>query len=181
MSDLEWNPVTVRLGDLAHWAENPVTLSKAQARKILTSTEKLGRMQTLAIGPLNGDGKHPLYDGHQRVNVWGAAFGMELEVNALESNRPLTDEERHAVPVMLRTATGSFDWQALAGWDTAKLDEWGMDADLLASWNVDGVNLKEMIGAEVPDFQPADESEQGRLDQRSPVKCPECGAEFVPK
>ena len=69
MTDLVWTPVVVRLGDLAHWAENPVTLTKAQAKKLLKSTEKLGRMQTLAIGPADGDGKYPLYDGHQRCSV----------------------------------------------------------------------------------------------------------------
>lgn len=32
-----------------------------------------------------------------------------------------------------------------------------------------------------PTFAPAGEEEQGRLDQRAPVVCPECGHEFVPK
>lgn len=33
----------------------------------------------------------------------------------------------------------------------------------------------------VPDFQPVGIEEQGRLDQKKPVTCPECGCEFVPK
>lgn len=31
-----------------------------------------------------------------------------------------------------------------------------------------------------PNFNPATEMDQGRLDQKSRVKCPECGLEFVP-
>ena len=32
-----------------------------------------------------------------------------------------------------------------------------------------------------PDFDTASENDQGRLDQKSPVKCPECGHQFVPR
>jgi len=32
-----------------------------------------------------------------------------------------------------------------------------------------------------PDFQPVDESEQPRLDQKAPITCPHCGEEFVPE
>jgi len=34
---------------------------------------------------------------------------------------------------------------------------------------------------DTPNFQPVGIDEQGRLDQKSPITCPECGAEFVPK
>ena len=32
-----------------------------------------------------------------------------------------------------------------------------------------------------PNFEPGSEDEQGRLDQKKPITCPECGAEFTPK
>jgi len=156
MSDLEWSPVKVKLGDLAHWAENPVTLTKAQAKKLLRSTEKLGRMQTLAIGPANGDGKFPLYDGHQRCNVWAGAFGMALEVQALQSNRPLDDDERHAVPIMLRSAVGSLDWDALSSWPADILVKSGFDADLLGDWKRDIAALGNLIESETPEAADAE-------------------------
>ena len=31
-----------------------------------------------------------------------------------------------------------------------------------------------------PDFEPASADEQGRLDKKNPVTCPECGHEFIP-
>ena len=34
--------------------------------------------------------------------------------------------------------------------------------------------------SEMHDFQPAMEEEQGRLDRKAPITCPECGHEFTP-
>jgi hypothetical protein len=31
-----------------------------------------------------------------------------------------------------------------------------------------------------PEFEPVGIDEQGRLDQKSPIKCPYCGEEFIP-
>lgn len=36
-------------------------------------------------------------------------------------------------------------------------------------------------GTITPDFQPVGEDEQGRLDQKKPIRCPKCGHEFIPK
>jgi hypothetical protein len=65
----------------------------------------------------------------------------------------------------------------------------GWDADVLKLLQGDGVNLNDLwnenelaeVLSIVPDFQPVGEDEQGRLDQKSPVTCPKCGHEFVPK
>jgi len=58
-----------------------------------------------------------------------------------------------------------------------------MDGETLASWRADATALTEMLEAEgeTPDFQPVGVEEQGRLDQKKPVICPECGCEFTPK
>lgn len=42
-------------------------------------------------------------------------------------------------------------------------------------------DMLEGMGAVTPNFQPAGIDEQGRLDHKNPVVCPECGCEFVPK
>jgi len=31
-----------------------------------------------------------------------------------------------------------------------------------------------------PDFSPTSADDQGRLDKKNPVTCPECGHEFIP-
>lgn len=58
--------------------------------------------------------------------------------------------------------------QADAGYDLAAL---GTDAEA----------LREMLDSlTVPYFVPASEDEQGRLDEKSNVTCPQCGHEFEP-
>jgi DNA modification methylase len=126
-------------------------MSKAQAARLEASTGKLGRAGVLLVGPPDADGKRPLYDGHQRAKVWGALYGAATEVTALEADRTLTDEERRATSLLTVTAAASFDWDALASWDVGELVTWGLDTDLLAQWNDDAANLREMIEAEQPE------------------------------
>ena len=44
------------------------------------------------------------------------------------------------------------------------------------------INLEEFkVGwLQEPDFGPASADEQGRLDKKNPITCPECGHEFIP-
>jgi hypothetical protein len=46
-------------------------------------------------------------------------------------------------------------------------------ADMLTEWAQD-------LGIVSPDFQPATEDDQSRLDEKSKISCPECGHEFTP-
>ena len=181
MSDLTWTPVRVRLGQIKPWTHNPRMSTKAQAQRLIKSERELGQPQTIAIGPADNDGLFPLFDGHQRIMAWNTIKGADFEVWALQSNRPLSDDERRKISILLHTATGSWEWDKLAAWSAADLQEWGFDRETLQAWNNDANNLKEMIMAtdETPDFQPVGVDEQGRLDQKKPITCPECGHEFT--
>ena len=94
------------------------------------------------------DGMFPLYDGHQRVSAWLTVKTPDFEVLALQSNRPLTEDERREVAVLLHTATGSWNWDALSGWSAADLREWGMDKDTLSGWKSDTKELTELLNSE---------------------------------
>lgn len=122
---LTWTPCTVTLGELRPWERNPKRLSKAQATRLLASWEALGQFQTLAIGP-NGE----VYDGHQRLSALLRLYGPQYTVQALRSDRPLTEREREQIAILSVTAVGSFDWDALAGWDASELTAWGRDATI---------------------------------------------------
>ena len=62
---------------------------------------------------------------------------------------------------------------AMATRDDARLQE------LLSGLVVDDAGLVAMLGGlRMPDFGPISEDEQGRLDQKAPVTCPECGHVF---
>ena len=71
---------------------------------------------------------------------------------------------------------------AMADADAAALDA------LLSSVNSGEAAVQEMLaalaedaGIAPPDFEPVDASEQPRLDQKKPISCPHCGAEFTPE
>jgi len=96
-----------------------------------------------------------------------------------------------AVPVTYVDLDPQSEKLALATFDPitymAQADAAALDA-LLASVNTGEAAVQEMLaqlaqdaGIVPPDFAPVDVSEQPRLDQKAPVTCPHCGAEFVPK
>jgi hypothetical protein len=149
---LNWQNVTVKLSDLQPWEHNPRTMTKRQAQRLLKSWQDLGQFQTIAIGPFikNGDGKSycPVYDGHQRLSALQAAHGAAFLIDARQSDRELTDEERRELTVQANLPAGSWNWDALSGWDAAQLQEWGFDQEALKAWNTDAANLATMLTAD---------------------------------
>jgi hypothetical protein len=144
MSDIVWTNVRIKLGDLKPWADNPRLSTKAQARRLLASFEKFGQVQTVAI-----DNQGNVLDGHQRLSALLTIHGGEYELDARQSNQALSDAERRELVVSLHAgAVGSWDWNAISGWNSEELQSWGMDGDLLRNWNLDALNLREMIESE---------------------------------
>lgn len=143
---IEWRNATARLGDLKPWAHNPRMSTKAQAKRLLASWKDLGQFQTIAVGP-----EWEVYDGHQRLSALLTVYGPEYVVDVRQAARPLTEEERQKLVITAHVgAVGSWNWDALSGWDAGRLGEWGMDADALRTWNLDALNLREMIGVDDP-------------------------------
>ena len=147
MSDLQWTPVKIKLGQIRPWTNNPRMSTKVQAQRIIRSWRDLGQIQTIAVGPMV-DGFVDLYDGHQRVLALNTVKTPDYELLALQSNRQLTEDERKQVAVLLHTATGGWDWNALSGWSAADLREWGMDKDTLKGWQSDAKELTELLNSE---------------------------------
>lgn len=135
---MNWTNVTVKLKDLAPWDENPKGITKKRAKALLDYWDEIGQFQTIAIGPKNGNGLHPLYDGHQRLDVLKAAYGPDLDIDARESSRALSDDERAKMTLMsIVGTTGFIDWDIVTAWDNPATQEWGLDAETLGQWNVD--------------------------------------------
>ena len=149
---ISWTPCTVTLGELQPWADNPRLSSKRQAQRILDSWRKFGQVKTVAIGPSN-----EVYDGHQRLSALLTVHGPSYQVDARRCSRELTDEERRALVVTLHAgAVGSWDWDALSGWDAGELQQWGFDGDTLMNWQKDVTALdafleSERTEAEIPE------------------------------
>ena len=166
MSDITWTNERRKLSDLVPWPRNPRQIRQDQAKRLNESLADFAQVETIAIGPEN-----EIYNGHQRLNVWAAEHGPDFEVAVRVSSRELSEKERERLTVLLhKGAAGEWDFDILA--NEFELDE-------LLEWGFSELDLQ-IAGALVPDFEPVDESEQPRLDQKAPVTCPECGHEFVP-
>lgn len=69
---------------------------------------------------------------------------------------------------------------AIAGW--AELDLAGINLDIgeLGPFDIELLGIKNFT-VETPAFEPGTEGDQGRLDEKKPIQCPNCGEQFVPK
>jgi ParB-like chromosome segregation protein Spo0J len=114
------------------------------------------------------DGCLMLIDGHLRAEVMAGETVpvLILDVNEAEADKLLATLDPLA---------------AMADSDAVKLEE------LLRSVDTGSEALQQLIkataedaGVILPDFEPSTIDDQGRLDQKASVTCPECGHEFTP-
>lgn len=160
MTDIQWTSTTAKLGSLKPWDGNPKTSTGKQHAQLTNSFDELGQFQTVAISP-TGD----VYDGHQRLSALLAKHGADYEVQALQSSRPLTDEERRKIAIYSRQI-GAWDWDELSAWDAGELMEWGFDEDLLKDWGQDYSALSAMLESEeVPPEETDAEPQTNRADE----------------
>jgi len=116
-----------------------------------------------------------------------ATLGMEI-INVHTTGNQIVNVVRDDI------APGSAEFYAMGIEDNevGKLS-YNPDVDILAAVMADPAmqalkaedkmlaDIVEGMGGSVPIFQPVGVEEQGRLDQKKPITCPECGHEFTPK
>jgi len=158
MTDIVWSNVTVTLGQLQPWERNPKSISKAHAKRLLASWDKFGQFQTVAIGP-----GCEVYDGHQRLSVLLAAYGPGYQIDARQSEVALTDAERQELVIAAHVGTtGQFNWDELANWDAAELQEWGLDGEQLQDWKTSiGAVINLLGSSEILDYTSTERENQG--------------------
>jgi len=138
-----WTNETRKLSDLIPWEHNPRQIGRTEAERLVASKKKFDQPWPLVIRPGN-----ELYDGHQRLNVWGKEYG-DIEVAVRVASRPLTELERQELTVVgHKGAAGEFDFDMLANW--------GLEAELL-EW---GFSEEELVGIWPEDDPPADPGPQ---------------------
>lgn len=152
---IEWHNETCELGELVPWEQNPRRMTRRQAERPAASFTEFGQVETVAIGP---DGE--VYNGHQRLSVLLKLHGPEHTIEVRRASRPLTEEERRKLTAYLHAgAVGQWDWDLLAGWDMAELQEWGFDQDLLDATDADAQSLRELLQAEAAEEEIREEIE----------------------
>jgi hypothetical protein len=148
----------------SNWRTHP----QSQREAMRGALNEVGWVQRVIVNRRTGY----LIDGHERV--WEALQNGDAEVPFVEVD---LDEAEEAYVLATLDPIG-----AMAQADAAKLDELlrevqsgeaGVQAML--------AELAEAEGIVPPDFEPVSVDEQGKLDEKAKVTCPECGHEFVPR
>lgn len=143
-----------------NWRRHPESQLKA-LRSVIDDVGFVGA--ELAIETPDG---LMLIDGHARAELSG-----DQKIPVLITD--LDEEEAKALLVVFDplTSMADVDEAALAGLlELVHGESEGMQ-ELLTS-------IGEEAGVTPPDFQPSSIDDQGRLDEKAKVQCPECGHEF---
>lgn len=159
----------VATADLVAFKGNPRTHSPAQIAKLAASITAFGFTNPILIDPRKG-----IIAGHGRLL---AAQSLGLAVVPTIELRGLSDAQKRALVIADNRL--ALD----AGWDNDLL------ASMLLDLRTEGIDLALLTGLDPleidallndPNFSPVGADEQGRLDERAPVTCPECGHSFSP-
>ena len=165
---------SLHLGDLKPLNPNARQRTERSAAMIVDSLQRFGAARSIVL-----DENDTVLAGNGTVEAAGVAGIKRVRVVETDGNeliavrrRGLTDEQKAGL--------------ALADNRTAELAEWSPDilAQIAADmpevtkglWSAE--ELVELL--ERPDFVPVGVEEQGRLDKRAMVTCPQCRLEFTP-
>lgn len=166
MTDLIWHNEQRKVSDLIPFSKNPRKMTEAQVAQLTSSLE---RFNLVEIPVINTD--NTIIAGHQRLKILSMLNRRDEVIDVRVPNRSLTPEEFNEYLIRSNKNTGEWDTDMLANvFDPTDLYNWGFTAKDLG----------------MPDFAPADESEQGDLSKvgtdgegkLKEVTCPDCGHVF---
>jgi hypothetical protein len=162
----------VRAGDIEPHPKNPRTHAASQLAAVTGLLVDVGKIRPLIAFPADGlgpagDFSHLMFaDGHGRQIIdpeetW--------DVAVLDLTRAEADE------ALFADRTGE-----LAGYDPVILDSLLRDVNTgCEELQAMLADLAEETGVTPPNFDPATADDQGRLDEKAKITCPECGHEFT--
>jgi len=152
---------------LIPYARNSRTHSYEQVAQIAASIREFGFTNPVLI-----DGNDGIIAGHVRV-LGARKLGMDaVPCVRLEH---LTETQKRAYIIADNKLALNAGWDnELLQLELADLHEADFDMDLLG-FGVDDLAIAMGMGA---DFEPGTEDDQGKLDEKKPITCPNCGHEF---
>ena len=152
--------------DLIPYVSNSRTHSEGQVAQIAASIKEFGFNNPILVDKEKG-----IIAGHGRV-LAARKLGM-AKVPTVELSH-LTETQRKAYIIADNKLALNADWDMeMLSLEMGGLNDEDFDLSLIG---FDVGELTEIMFK--PDFEPGSEDDQGRLDQKTPTTCPECGHEF---
>ena len=162
-----------KLSELIPYRNNPRTHPPKQIEQLAGLIKKFGFHDSHAIAV---DEEGIIIWGHGRLEAAKLAGKDEVPVEVLTG---LSDAEKQTLRIADNGIAEQSDWDmdALAR-ELAELDDADISGDLLSL----GDELLEQLEDvdSIPEFDPIGADAVPRLDQKSPITCPNCQHEFIP-
>jgi len=158
-----------RVGELKKYEKNSRTHSAEQIKQIERSINEFG-----FTNPILVDENSEIIAGHGRLE---AAKNLKLEMVPTITLEGLTQEQKKAYVIADNQLSLNAGWDfSILSEELNMLDDIGFDISLLGFGENELANLMDLS----PNFDPATEDDQGKLDELDPkwVDCPHCGKEF---
>ncbi len=171
INDTETNHIAVAylpLSALKPAARNARTHSPAQVQQIARSIAEFGWTNPILI-----DEHNAIIAGHGRFE---AARSRAMDQVPTITLAGLSADQKRALAIADNQLALNAGWDA----ETLRLELGELGA---AGFDVSLVGFSDEALAEMlnePDFGPGSADDQGRLDEKARVICPECGHEFAP-
>lgn len=146
-----------------NWRKHP----EAQQSALLTVLEEIGFVGAL-LARETEDGSLLLIDGHLR-----AELAPDAEVPVLVLDVTQTEADLILATFDQLSKLAETDREALAELFKQLDGQTNELAELLEQ-------LGQNEGVMLPDFEPATIADQGKLDEKAKITCPECGHAFTP-
>ena len=152
---------------LIPYVNNARVHSDEQVTQIASSIKEFGFNVPILIDKDNG-----VIAGHGRLMAAKKLHHPEVPCIRIEH---LTETQKKAYILADNKIALNSTWDnELLGLELSQLIDEGLPLDMT------GFSMDEYKALDVPDFDPASEEEQGKLDQLDPkwICCPNCGKEF---
>jgi hypothetical protein len=171
--------IDLKLAELTPLQGNLKELSDANFEKLKQSILRHGI--TFPFFVWEGEGKNFILDGTQRDRVLRKLAVEGYHIPSLPCAIITAKDKREACEKILLISSqyGKMTNESLYEF-ISKNDLGFLELDEML--DLPQINLEEFkVGwLQEPDFGPASADEQGRLDKKNPITCPECGHEFIP-
>ncbi len=152
---------TVKLSAIKLNPDNPRRISTVDMDRLVKSLTDFPDM--MSIREIVVDETMTVLGGNMRTLALRKIGAKEVTAKIVKE---LTEAQKREFAIKDNSAFGSWSWDDLANsWSDLPLADWGVP--LPEDWLKDA------------NFAPGTEADQGRLDEKKPITCPECGHVFT--
>jgi hypothetical protein len=148
-------------------------LTKDNAEKLKRSILKFGWITPVFVWK-----KNCILDGHGRLLILSTLLNEGYTVDDLPVVDIQAKTKKEAAEILLAinshyqtiTDEGLYEF----------MHDMNIDFEEFENFELADIDIEGFKGAYFGDFAPVGEEEQGKLDEKSKIKCPNCGHEFTP-